>query len=94
MCLGDMDLSYLDHKTDKNDFTRNGIHFATWCDVFFNWSARVAGGMWKELFFSASYSFMFVFLGKKYSIAHDFPEVNPAPHNTSHGRALTTHTWA
>jgi predicted membrane chloride channel (bestrophin family) len=32
--------SYLEHKTNKNDFTRNGIHFVSWWDVIFNISAR------------------------------------------------------
>jgi predicted membrane chloride channel (bestrophin family) len=32
--------SYLEHKTNQDEFTRGGIHFASWWDVFLNISAR------------------------------------------------------
>ena len=48
MCCGDRHRSYLEHITDHNDFTRNGVHYVQWSDVIFNLSGRPALG-WKML---------------------------------------------
>jgi hypothetical protein len=37
---GDRHRSYLEHITDHNDATRNGIHYPGWLDALFNVTAR------------------------------------------------------
>ena len=42
MCCSDQHRSHLEHVTDHNDFTRNGVHYVGWLDVLCNISARPA----------------------------------------------------
>ena len=46
MCCGDKHRSHLEHYTDHNDFTRNGVHYVQWMDVLLNLSGRPSFG-WK-----------------------------------------------
>jgi hypothetical protein len=40
MWIGKKNTSYLEHYTDHNAFTRNGVHYVQWLDVFINVQGR------------------------------------------------------
>ena len=48
MWHSDQHRSYLEHVSDHDDFTRNGVHYVSWVDVIFNISGRPTLG-WKML---------------------------------------------
>ena len=48
MCCGDQHRSHLEHLTDHDEFTKNGVHYVSWLDVVFNVSGRPSMG-WKML---------------------------------------------
>jgi hypothetical protein len=52
MCCADRHRSHLEHYTEHNDFTRNGVHYVQWIDVLLNISARPALG-WKMFWITA-----------------------------------------